>query len=77
MNKILQAIDIFIAASVAAQSPKMPSQPNSESVDASGQVLEVGIGGVYRRKQADWPDEEQRWMGEEKVKFFEKAQSML
>jgi hypothetical protein len=34
-----------------------------------GQVVEVAMKGAYFRRQADWPDEEQRWMGDERAAF--------
>ena len=41
--------------------------------EMTGQSVELSLDNLYFRKQPDWPNESQRWIGEDSVKFWEDA----
>lgn len=67
---VMSAMDVLLddekgcwtAATAGAEKP---------SGECVGQVVEVAMKGLYWRRQAGSPDEEQRWMGVERAAFYE------
>ncbi|EXJ76395.1 15-hydroxyprostaglandin dehydrogenase (NAD) [Cladophialophora psammophila CBS 110553] len=39
----------------------------------TGEILELSLDQIYSRKQPDWPNESQRWLGEESAAFWTEA----
>lgn len=44
-----------------------------DNEDMTGQTVELSLGELYFRKQVEWANESQRWLGEDSVSFWEEA----